>query len=69
MATSTMQMNRTLSITKEEAELLLGILEEAYRAKQIEVHRTDALAYKQELEREEKTLGELVDKLRQSATA
>ena len=54
----------TLTLTAQERELLLSVLGQALRATQIEVHRTDALAYKADIQRREDALLALIGKLR-----
>jgi len=54
----------TLTLTGEEREQLLNVLEQVFREKQVEVHRTDALGYKAHVEREEAILRGLIDRLR-----
>ncbi|HVS39751.1 MAG TPA: hypothetical protein VMS17_29610 [Gemmataceae bacterium] len=54
----------TLTLTAEEQKELLSILEWALRDKHVEAHRTDAIAYKQYVEREESVLQRLVERLR-----
>jgi hypothetical protein len=56
----------TVVFSQEERELLLSILEPALRDKQVEVHRTDALEFKEQLERQEALLRGALDKLRRS---
>ena len=58
------QAERTLRLTAEEAEVLFNILEEAHRAKEIEVHRTEAFDYKKRVEQESTILRNILDRLR-----
>jgi hypothetical protein len=50
----------------QERDLLLRVLEQAVRNKQVEVHRTDSLTFKDEVERQEETLERILDKLRRA---
>ena len=54
----------TLTLTEEERAELLGFLQQALRDKKVESHRTDALDYKDYVQRQESLLQRLVDKLR-----
>jgi hypothetical protein len=54
----------TFTFTGEEQAQLLSILEQALRNKEIEEHRTDALAFKAFVQHEEAVLRSLVDKVR-----
>lgn len=54
----------SLLLSDEERAQLLRVLEQALRDKEIEVHRTDALDYRQYVQREEAVLQRLLDKLR-----
>lgn len=54
----------TLTLTEEERTRLLGYLEQVLRDKHIEVHRTDAIHYKEYVQREEALLERVVGKLR-----
>jgi hypothetical protein len=54
----------TLSLTEQERTFLLGVLDQALREKRIEVHRTDALEYREHLEQQEVLLNQLVERLR-----
>jgi hypothetical protein len=54
----------TLTLTQEEREQLLRILEQALRDKHVEVHRTEAPNYREYVQREEALLERLVDQLR-----
>jgi hypothetical protein len=56
----------TLTLTEEERSLLLNFLEQGFRDKQIEEHRTDALTYKEHLQHQEALLRGLIDKLRRA---
>ena len=56
----------TLTLTEEERSLLLSFLEQGFRDKQIEEHRTDALAYKEHVQHQEALLKGLIDKLRRA---
>jgi hypothetical protein len=63
--TSTNAPGHTLTLSEEERTELLGVLEQAVREKRIEVHRTDALTYKEQVEREATVLEGLLRKVRQ----
>jgi len=54
----------SLLLSEEERAQLFRVLEQALRDKEIEVHRTDALDYRQYVQREEAVLQRLLDKLR-----
>lgn len=58
-------INMTLS--PEEKECLLRILEGTLASKRVEVHRTDSLAYRQYVEHELELVDALVSKLRPNA--
>ena len=64
-AASTQSSAFTLTLNEEERTLLSSFLEHALRDKQVEVHRTDSLGYREHLHREEAILRGLIDKLRQ----
>jgi hypothetical protein len=53
----------TLALTGEERELLLKVLEQALRDKQIENHRTDSITFRQLVQRQETLLQNLLEKL------
>jgi hypothetical protein len=55
----------TLSLSEQERTLLLSVLDQALREKRIEVHRTDALEYREHLEQQEALLNRFVERLRQ----
>ena len=54
----------TLTLSEEERSHLLNFLEQALRAKGIEVHRTDALSAKEIFQHQEDLLRSLIAKLR-----
>ncbi len=54
----------TLTLSGEERSLLLNFLEQKYRDKQIEEHRTDAIDFREYVQHEEAVLRGLLDKLR-----
>jgi hypothetical protein len=54
----------TLTLTEEERRQLLRFLEQALRAKQIEVHRTEAPDFREFVQREESVMQSLINKLR-----
>jgi hypothetical protein len=54
----------TLTLTQEEREPLLRILEQVLREKRVEVHRTEAPEYREYVLREEALLDRLVEQLR-----
>jgi hypothetical protein len=56
----------TLTLSKEERSLLLNFLEQKFRDKQIEEHRTEASQFRQYVQHEEGVLQGLLDKLRRS---
>jgi hypothetical protein len=53
-----------IAVTSDERQFLLRFLEQSLPAKRVEVHRTDSIVYRQELERDVKTIESLVAKLR-----
>jgi hypothetical protein len=63
-AASTRSAGLTLTLTEEEREQLLLFLEQALRDKQIEEHRTDALAFKEHVRHQEALFQSVIDKLR-----
>jgi len=54
----------TLSLTGDDRETLLRILEQVLREKRVEVHRTEAPDYREYVQREEALLDRLVEQLR-----
>ena len=54
----------TLTLAEEEREPLLRILEQVLRGKRVEVHRTHTPDYREQLQRREKLLQSLIEKLR-----
>jgi hypothetical protein len=54
----------TLTLTAEEKEKLLAFLEREVRDKQVEVHRTDAIDYKEYVQHEADLLQGLIARLR-----
>ncbi len=54
----------TLVLSDEERDQLIAFLEQALRAKEIEVHRTDAPDYRKLVEREETILQNILGRLR-----
>jgi len=66
LATSPESAVFTLTLTGAEREHLMSFLEQLLRDKQVEVHRTDAFAFKDELQRQVATLESLLTRLRQS---
>jgi hypothetical protein len=63
-ATDTTIPEFTVTLTEEERAQLLSCLEQLLRDKQIEVHRTDALAYREFVQHQEVLLRRLIDKVR-----
>lgn len=53
----------TLSLSEEERTLLLSVLEQALRDKRLEIHRTEAIDYRQHLQRHETLLESLISRL------
>ena len=53
----------SLSLNEEERTLLLSVLEQALREKRLEVHRTEAIDYRQHLQRQETLLESLISRL------
>ena len=66
LATSPESAVFTLTLTGAEREQLTTFLEQLLRNKQIEVHRTEAFAFREELERQVALLESLIARLRQS---
>lgn len=58
----------TLDLTEQERDSLATLLEQMLQNKSIEVHRTDALEYKQFVMQQETLLKKVVARLRQSPT-
>jgi hypothetical protein len=56
----------TLLLTQEERAQLSSLLDQALRDKRIEVHRTDAIEYRKQVQQEETVLQGLVEKLRRA---
>jgi len=56
----------TITLSGEERSLLLNFLEQKFRDKQIEEHRTDAIEYREYVRHEEGVVKGLLDKLRQA---
>ncbi len=56
----------TVVFDEEERQLLLRIVEQAVRDKLVEVHRTDSLRYKDDIERQEAVMERILNKLRPS---
>jgi hypothetical protein len=56
----------TVVFDEEERQLLLRIVEQAVRDKLVEVHRTDSLKYKDDVERQEAVMERILNKLRTS---
>jgi hypothetical protein len=54
----------TFTLTGEEHELLLAVLNQVLREKEIEERRTDAITYREYVRRQEVLLEGLVEKLR-----
>jgi hypothetical protein len=54
----------TLTLTEDDRETLLRILEPVLREKRVEVHRTEAPDYRAYVQREEALLDRLVEQLR-----
>jgi len=52
-----------LALTEEEKSVLQRLLEQDLKETQIEEHRTDALSYKQMIQREESILERLLEKV------
>jgi hypothetical protein len=53
-----------IRLTSEEAGQLLNVLEQTLKETELEVHRTDALQYKEFVQHRENVLRNLVGKLR-----
>lgn len=56
----------TVVLNPEEREILATCLEQALRDKQVEVHRTDSLEFKEQLEHQAALLQQVRDKVRRS---
>jgi exonuclease V gamma subunit len=54
----------TLTVTAEEAEELLHLLEAAAVAKRVETHRTDARAYRAMVAHEEEVISTVLERVR-----
>jgi hypothetical protein len=65
-ATITRNADCTLALTQEEREQLMNLLEQALRDKEIEVHRTEAINYREHVQHQEDVLEDLLDKLRRA---
>jgi hypothetical protein len=65
-ATSTTSGSFTLTLGDEERTLLLTFLDQELHDKQIEVHRTEAFAFRASVEHQVAVLQGLVDKLRRA---
>jgi hypothetical protein len=57
-----------LELTAEERALLLNILERADRRLLAEIHRTESIDFRHDLENDEQTLVQLLEKLREATT-
>jgi hypothetical protein len=65
-AASTRPAEMTLTLTGEEREQLLLLLDQALRNKLVEEHRTDALAFKEHVRHQEVLLESMIEKLRRT---
>ena len=54
----------TLVLDDEERATLLRVLQQVLKEKRLEEHRSDAIAYRQAVEKEEHILEQLVDKVK-----
>jgi hypothetical protein len=66
-ATTTTSAEFTLTLTEDERAQLLGFLEQALRAKEIEVHRTESPDYREYIQHEAAVMESLIGKLRRHA--
>ena len=57
-----------LELTSEECKLLLNILERADRHLLSEIHRTESIDFRHDLERDEEVLTRLLTKVRQTTS-
>jgi hypothetical protein len=64
--TTTISTGFSLPLSQEEKTFLLTFLEEAFKEKEVEVHRTDNLEFKEIVEHEADLMQGLIDKLRKS---
>jgi hypothetical protein len=64
--TTTTVTGFTLSLSQDEKQFLLNYLEEGFKEKEVEVHRTDNLDFKEMVEREANIMEGLIKKLRHS---
>jgi hypothetical protein len=64
--TTTNAAGFTLSLSQEEKQFLLTYLEEGFKEKEVEVHRTDNLEFKELVEHEANLMDGLINKLRRS---
>jgi hypothetical protein len=62
--TATGSKGFTLTFSREEKELLLTFLQEGLKEKEVEVHRTDSLEFKELLEHEAQLMEGLINRLR-----
>lgn len=62
--TTTRMTGFSLNLSQQERDFLLNLLQEAYKQKEIEVHRTDDLDFKQIVEREANLMESVINKLR-----
>ena len=53
----------SLSLNEEERTLLLSVLEQALRDKRVEIHRTEAIDYREHLQQQETILEGLIGRL------
>jgi hypothetical protein len=66
MAPTTSSTGFTLTLSQEERAFLLNFLEEGFKEKEIEVHRTDNLEFREIVEREAALMEGLINKLRRA---
>jgi len=64
-STVTSSAGVTLTLSGEERGALSGVLEQVLRDKEVEVHRTDSVEFREHVERQEALLRGLLDRLRQ----
>jgi hypothetical protein len=66
MTSESIRSGHTLSLTDEEREELLNLVEHSLGEVRVERRRTDTLGYQNEVRREESVLRGLLEKLRRS---
>ncbi len=62
--TTTRTTGLSLNLTLEEKDFLLNFLQEAFKAKEIEVHRTDNFDFKEHVQHEANLMESVINKLR-----